>query len=76
MPLSADVLGKMQADLDKSRELFATAVGRYRGSRLDKSAALATEADSYRGADAVAAGLADVVARPSEAFAAFLSAFR
>jgi len=75
-PLSPEVLSKMQADLDKSRELFASAVGRYRGSRLDKSAALATEADSYRGADAVAAGLADVVARPSEAFNAFLSAFR
>lgn len=75
-PLSPEVLSKMQGDLDKSRDLFATAVGRYRGSRLDKSAALATEADSYRGADAVAAGLADVVARPSEAFAAFVSAFR
>lgn len=71
-PLGADVLARWQANLDASRELFAATVAKYRGGRLSKSAALATEADVYRGEDAVAAGLADGVMRPSTAFAEFV----
>jgi len=71
-PLGADVAARWQADLDEGREQFATAVARYRGRRLSKSAALATEAGVFRGEDAVEAGLADGVVRPSMAFAEFV----
>lgn len=72
-PLPEDVQTKIQARLDLMRDHFAETVAHFRGSRLTKAAALATEADSYTGEDAVRAGLADEVARPSEAFAQFLS---
>lgn len=75
-PLSTDTLARVQARVDASRDMFAAAVGRYRGSRLTKEAALATEALTYRGAEAVAAGLADGVGRPSEMFDRFLSFWR
>lgn len=71
-PLGADVAARWQADLDEGREQFATAVARYRGRRLSTSAALATEAGVFRGEDAVEAGLADGVVRPSMAFAEFV----
>jgi signal peptide peptidase SppA len=73
LPLDPAVLARAKAEVDASRDLFAAAVGRYRGKRLDKAAALATEAQSYRGQDAVAAGLADGVGRPSEMFDRFVS---
>ena len=72
-PLPKDVAARYQAALDAGRDLFAAAVGRYRGARLSKAAALATEALDYHGAAAVKAGLADGVVRPSEAFDAFVS---
>jgi capsid assembly protease len=75
-PLPDDVRGKMQARVDGMRDHFAAAVGQFRGNRLSKSAALATEADAYTGDDAVKAGLADAVARPSEAFAQFVAMIR
>ena len=53
------------------RGLFAETVGAGRGRRLTADAALATEAECYRGAEAVAAGLADEVSDPASAFAAF-----
>lgn len=71
--LGAEVLARYQARVDASRELFAASVGKYRGARLDKAAALKTEALIYSGEDAVAAGLADGVGRPSEMFDRFLS---
>jgi ClpP class serine protease len=75
-PLPEDVRAKMQARVDKMRDHFADAVGSFRGSRLTKAAALATEADAFTGEDAVKAGLADAVARPSEAFEQFVSLIR
>ena len=72
-PISNEVLARAQASVDATRNLFATAVGKYRGARLTKDAALATEALTYRGEDAVAAGLADGVGRPSEMFDHFIS---
>ncbi|QDM26991.1 S49 family peptidase [Tardiphaga sp. vice304] len=78
-PFSAlpdDTASRIQARLDAGRDQFATAVARYRGVRLGKDAALATEAESYRGMDAVTAGIADGVMRPSDAFAQFVSLMR
>ncbi len=57
------------------RNQFADAVAAGRGERFDKNAALASEAKTYLGHAAVKAGLADQVARPSEAFAAFVELF-
>lgn len=71
--LAADVGAKLQARVDMMRDQFAAAVGDFRRGRLTKAAALATEADVFYGADAVKAGLADAVARPSEAFSQFVS---
>lgn len=72
-PLPDDVRAKMQARVDKMRDHFADAVAHFRGSRLTKDAALATEAEAFSGDDAVKVGLADEVARPTEAFAQFVS---
>ena len=72
-PLADDVRRRAEAELNTVRTLFAETVGRYRGTRLNAAAAMATEAQCYRGEDAVSLGLADAVARPSEAFEAFLS---
>jgi signal peptide peptidase SppA len=73
-PLPDDVKAKWQKELDTSRDLFADAVGRFRGSRLTAKAALATEAAVYRGSDAVSVGLADAVGHGSDAFNAFIRA--
>jgi ClpP class serine protease len=70
-PLPRDVAQRWQEELEALRLQFAEAVARFRGARLTAEAALATEAGCYLGADAVDAGLADAVARPTEAFAAF-----
>lgn len=72
-PLPASVAARIRAELDAGRDLFAGAVGRHRGDRMNKDAALATEAMMFRGESAVAAGLVDGVMRPSEAFDAFVS---
>jgi signal peptide peptidase SppA len=71
-PLDPEVAKRVQADLDAGRDLFAAAVGRYRGQRLTKQMALATEADVFRGEATVAAGLVDGIARPTEAFETFV----
>jgi len=75
-PLSDAALARTQASVDATRDLFAETIGKYRGRRLDKAAALATEAMTYRGDEAVAAGLADQVGRPSELFDRFLTLVR
>jgi ClpP class serine protease len=71
-PLPEDVRARLQAGVDRGRDLFADAVGAFRGKRLTKAMALATEAQSYRGEEAVAAGLADAVIDPTRAFDAFV----
>ena len=73
-PLPDPVRARIQAEIDSIRTLFAETVAAGRGRRLSAEAALATEAECYRGADAVAAGLADEVSDPASAFAAFAAA--
>ncbi len=70
-PLPDPVRARIQGEIDSIRTLFAETVAAGRGRRLTTEAALATEAECYRGADAVAAGLADEVSDPASAFAAF-----
>ena len=73
-PLPDPVRNRIQSEIDSIRGLFAETVAAGRGRRLTAEAALATEAECYRGAEAVAAGLADEVSDPASAFAAFAAA--
>jgi signal peptide peptidase SppA len=70
-PLPDAVRARIQGEIDGIRNLFAETVAAGRGRRLTAEAALATEAECYRGAEAVAVGLADEVSDPASAFAAF-----
>lgn len=72
--MDEDTLARELADMEKLRVEFAEVVARYRTGRISLDAILATEADTYRGEEAVKVGLADAVARPQEALAAFLAA--
>lgn len=67
---------RMQRELEVVRFLFAETVAAGRGDRLTQAAALATEAAVFRGADAIAAGLADEIADPVTAFRTFAAAPR
>lgn len=71
--LSPETRDRALARLERSREMFAAAVGRYRGGRFTKAAALATEADSFTGEEALAIGMIDAVGAPGEAFDAFIA---
>jgi signal peptide peptidase SppA len=73
-PLPDPVRARIQSEIDSIRILFAQTVAAGRGRRLTADAALATEAECYRGTDAVAAGLADEVSDPASAFATFAAA--
>ncbi|WP_083531084.1 S49 family peptidase [Pararhizobium antarcticum] len=75
-PLPEAVHDQMQRELEVVRFLFAETVAAGRGDRLTHAAALATEAAVFRGADAIAAGLADDLADPVNAFHAFAAAPR
>ena len=75
-PLPDAVHDQMQRELEVVRFLFAETVAAGRGDRLPHAAALATEAAVFRGADAIAAGLADDLADPVTAFHAFATAPR
>ncbi|OYU37560.1 MAG: serine peptidase [Pseudorhodobacter sp. PARRP1] len=70
-PLPDPVRARIQGEIDSIRTLFAQTVAAGRGRSLSAEAALATEAECYRGAEAVATGLADEVSDPASAFAAF-----
>ncbi|KPQ04612.1 MAG: Periplasmic serine proteases (ClpP class) [Rhodobacteraceae bacterium HLUCCA12] len=70
-PLPEAVRGDIQREIDVLRFLFAETVAAGRADRLSQEAALATEAASFRGADAVGAGLADEVTDLARGFAAF-----
>ena len=71
--LPEDVRADMQARVGETRDLFAQTVAAGRGARLSAQAALATEAQVYRGRHAVAAGLADEVSDLRTAFAGFVA---
>ncbi len=75
-PLPEAVQDQMQRQLEVVRFLFAETVAAGRGNRLTHAAALATEAAVYRGADAIAAGLADDLDDPVTAFHAYAAAPR
>lgn len=75
-PLPEAIHDHMQRELEVVRFLFAETVAAGRGDRLSQAAALATEAAVFRGADAIAAGLADEIADPVTAFRAFAAAPR
>ncbi|WP_127110219.1 S49 family peptidase [Pararhodobacter zhoushanensis] len=70
-PLPEAVRDDIQREIDVLRFLFAETVAAGRTGRLSQDAAMATEAATYRGADAVAAGLADEVTDLARGFAAF-----
>jgi signal peptide peptidase SppA len=70
-PLPAEVRGDIQREIDVLRFLFTETVAAGRTGKLNQDAALATEAATYRGADAVKAGLADEVIDVQRGFAAF-----
>ena len=70
-PLPADIQSDIQREIEVLRFLFAETVAAGRGVRLSQEAALATEAASFRGAEAVAAGLADEVIDMQRGFATF-----
>ncbi|PWE32772.1 hypothetical protein DDZ14_08480 [Maritimibacter sp. 55A14] len=71
--LPEGVLAKLTGQADELRDLFAETVGRGRGARLGAAAALKTEADVFSPARAIEMGLADEVADPRAAFAAFVA---
>jgi len=70
-PLPEATRDEIQREIDVLRFLFAETVAAGRAGRLSQEAAMATEAATFRGADAVAAGLADEVTDLARGFAAF-----
>jgi ClpP class serine protease len=70
LPLSADALKRLQADVDTCGELFVETVARNRG--LAAQAVRDTQALTFLGAAGVAVGFADAVMAPDDAFAALL----
>jgi signal peptide peptidase SppA len=72
-PLNAALAERWQAQAEAMRQEFAEVVAKGRRGRITKAKALATEAGTYDAAEAVAAGLADAVGDPLEAFDAFLT---
>ena len=70
-PLPENVQDHIQREIDVLRFLFAETVAAGRSGRLTQDAALATEAATYRGTEAVDAGLADDVIDLSRGFARF-----
>lgn len=70
-PLPDAVRDDIQGEIDVLRFLFTETVAAGRTERLSQETALATEAATYRGVDAVAAGLADEVIDLQRGFTAF-----
>lgn len=73
-PLDPSLRDEIQARNDGYRQTFAEAVGRGRGAKLNKAAAMSTEAKTFYGKDAVDAGLVDAIAPAQAAFDAFRAA--
>lgn len=72
-PLPEAVRDDLQRECEDLRELFAATVAEGRGDRLSREAALATEARTFIGAQAVEAGLADEIDNPRAAFERFVA---
>lgn len=72
-PLDEDVYNKAKAEADAVREMFIETVARFRAGRATIEQLRRTEAETYMGADAVAAGLVDEVADPIDASEAFVA---
>ena len=70
--LSPEARDATMASVEKARMTFAKTVGSNRGKRFNAAQALATEAEDFDGADAVALGLADAVGHASSAFDMFV----
>lgn len=70
MALSDEARAKLQRDVDTVYEQFCSTVEQGRGARLTATAAKETEADTFIGAQAVEAGLADAIGGKAEALAA------
>ena len=70
-PLPENVRDDIQREIDVLRFLFAETVAAGRAGRLSQDAALATEAATFRGTDAIATGLADEVIDLTRGFARF-----
>ena len=70
-PLPENVHDNIQREIDVLRFLFAETVAAGRAGRLSQDAALATEAATFRGTDAIATGLADEVIDLTRGFARF-----
>lgn len=71
-PLADNVKAEALNRLEAGRRMFADVVGQGRGSRFDAEQAMATEAASYQGADAVRLGLVDATGNAGDAFDAFV----
>ena len=70
-PLPENVRDDIQREIDVLRFLFTETVAAGRAGRLSQDAALATEAATFRGTDAIATGLADEVIDLTRGFARF-----
>jgi ClpP class serine protease len=70
-PLPADVVERIQADVDRMGDLFVDTVARNRA--IDRASVKKTEASTYMGALGVDVGFADAVMAPDEAFRALLT---
>lgn len=66
-PLSQEVRGRFQAEVDQLYTLFVNTVSQYRG--LDADAIRGQEAGVFTGQDAIKAGLADRIATPDQMLA-------
>ncbi|MBF0251792.1 MAG: S49 family peptidase [Alphaproteobacteria bacterium] len=71
-PLPDEVREDIQADIDAVRAIFVETVAR--GRAMAPADVAATEAKTFLGGDAVAAGFADAVMAPEDAFQALLDA--
>lgn len=71
-PLGNDTRAEIQRGVDESYQRFIDAVAAGRPGKLDRKAARATEARTYRGRDAVSAGLVDGIVEVDAAFQRFV----
>jgi len=71
LALSPDAFKRMKADVERVGELFDQTVARNRG--IPQKKVFDTQAGTFLGSEGVAAGFADAVMAPDEAFRALLA---